>query len=279
MPCKTRVRKYGIGRPKGITPDTVTMRHSLISGPTKSPFWRQCQIMMLPIFFILGGCATAPTALEEQGDRFEPMNRSIYRFNEGLDQAVLKPSSDAYVSHIPQAIQTGVSNFFANIQYLDTVLNDFLQGKPKQGFKDLLRVAVNTTLGLAGTIDVASHAGLKRHEEDFGQTLGVWNVAAGDYVVHPLLGSSTVRDTPGVVVSLLTNPIVYLNPAAAIPLSLLNIVDLRAQAEPFVRLRNEAALDPYLFTRDVYLQHRAALIHDGDPPPPDTLTDLRLVNE
>lgn len=214
----------------------------------------------------LGGCASIPPDERESGDRFEAGNRSVDRFNDSLDRAVLKPVSGAYVNHVPQLARTGVSNFYDNLLYLDTVLNGFLQGKLKQGASDLARFGVNSTIGLLGFLDVATPLGLQRHDEDFGQTLAVWGAGPGEYVVYPLLGPSGVRDTGGVVVSLLTNPLLYVAAPVAIPLGVLNIVDLRARKEGFVRFRDEAALDPYIFTRESYLQNRRFEAYDGNPP-------------
>jgi phospholipid-binding lipoprotein MlaA len=214
----------------------------------------------------LSGCASIPPEDREPGDRFEAANRSVDRFNDRLDRAVLKPVSTGYVKHVPQPARTGVSNFYDNLLYLDTVLNAFLQGKIKQGASDLARFGINSTIGLLGIFDVATPIGLQRHDEDFGQTLAVWGAGKGEYVVYPLLGPSGVRDTGGVVVSLLTNPILYAAAPVAIPLGALNIVDLRARKEGFVRFRDEAALDPYIFTRESYLQNRRFEIYDGNPP-------------
>lgn len=241
-----------------------------------APVWRRSVPFLVSATFLLslGGCTTIPKDQRDPGDALEPVNRSIHKFNDGLDRVVLAPVSSAYVDHIPQPARTGVSNFFDNILYLDTVINDFLQGKVKQGFSDLARFGVNSTLGVLGLFDVATPMGLEKHNEDFGQTLAVWKAGDGDYLVYPLLGPSSVRDTGGVVVSVLTNPIVYAAPPVAIPLAILGVVDLRARKETFVRFRNEAALDPYLFTRESYLQHRQFKIHDGNPPRPTFYEDV-----
>lgn len=216
----------------------------------------------------LGGCASIPQDQRDPGDRFEAGNRSVYNFNEGLDRVALKPVSRAYIDHVPQPVRTAASNFFDNLRYLDTVLNGFLQGKVAQGSSDLARFGINTTVGVLGLFDVASKFGLPPHDEDFGQTLAIWGAGPGEYLVYPLLGPSGVRDTGGVVVSLLTNPIVYAVPPVAIPLGILSVVDLRARNEGFTRFRDAAALDPYVFTRESYLQYRQFEIYDGNPPRP-----------
>jgi phospholipid-binding lipoprotein MlaA len=190
----------------------------------------------------------------------------MYEFNDDLDRAILKPVADAYTSALPQPVRTGVSNFYDNITYLDTTINSFLQGKVVQGASDLGRFIVNTTIGIAGIFDVATYMGLEQHDEDFGQTLAVWGVRDDQYLMYPVLGPSSVRDTGGIVVSVLTNPIFYATAPVAVPLAIVQGVDLRARKEGFVRFRDEAALDPYLFTRDSYLQHREFEILNGNLP-------------
>lgn len=219
------------------------------------------------IALALGGCASIPPDQLEPGDRLESGNRSVYKFNEGLDRMVLKPVSSAYANHVPQAVQTSVSHFYDNLTYIDTILNDFLQGKGKQGGSDLVRFGVNSTFGVLGFFDAATPAGLPKHKEDFGQTLGVWGAGSGEYLVYPLIGSSGVRDTGGVVVGWLTNPLFYVAAPVAIPLGVISVVDLRARKEGFVKFRDEAALDPYIFTRESYQQNRRFEIYDGKPPP------------
>lgn len=232
---------------------------------------RATWLIALPLMLLwLGGCASMPNDPDEEdvNDAAEPFNRSMFDFNEGLDRVVLKPVSTTYVNHVPQTVRTGVSNFYDNLLYLDTVLNDFLQGKLTQGVSDLGRFGINSTIGIIGLFDVATPMGLKKHNEDFGQTLAVWHAGDGSYLVYPLLGPSSVRDTGGIVVGLLTNPVVYAVPPVAIPLGILSVVDLRARKEGFVKFRDAAALDPYSFTRESYRQNRVYEIYDGNPPRP-----------
>jgi phospholipid-binding lipoprotein MlaA len=235
-----------------------------------SPTWQRRFHWLggLSIVLVLGGCASISQEQRDPDDPLEGINRPVYNFNEGLDRVALKPVSSAYTGHIPQVVRTSVSHFYANIQYMDTVVNSFLQGKTKQGFSDLTRFGLNSTVGVLGLFDVATPLGLEQHREDFGQTLAVWHAGDGAYMVYPLLGPSSVRDTGGIAVSLLTNPIVYAAPIVAIPLGILQVIDLRARNAGFVRFRDEAALDPYVFTRESYLQHRQYEIYDGNPPRP-----------
>jgi phospholipid-binding lipoprotein MlaA len=235
-------------------------------------FHRRMLPAALPLVAVLSGCAAIPPGGPD--DSLQSVNRPLYKFNDAVDAAVLKPVSEAYSEHLPKGMRTAISNFYDNIQYLDTILNDFLQGKFRDGFHDFTRLAVNSTFGVLGLFDMATRAGLEKHDEDFGQTLGVWDATAGAYIVYPLLGPSSVRDTPGIVVSALTNLIYYADPAIGIPLTVLGVIDFRTRADNAMRFRNAAALDPYLFTRDAYLQHREFLIYDGNPPLPDYLEEM-----
>jgi phospholipid-binding lipoprotein MlaA len=220
----------------------------------------------LGLVALLAGCSAVPVAERDPGDRFESGNREVYVFNEELDKAVLKPAANAYVDTVPEPARNAASRFFDNLLYVDTILNGFLQGKIEQGFSDLARFSLNSTLGLLGFFDVATPMGLPRHDEDFGQTLAVWGAGSGEYLVYPVLGPSGVRDTGGIVVSLLTNPIVYAAAPVAIPLGVLNIIDLRARQESFAQFRDQAALDAYIFTRESYQQNRTFEVYDGNPP-------------
>lgn len=223
----------------------------------------------LPVFLFLvvsSGCASAPRKSDPH-DPLERANRAVDRFNEALDRAILKPAADAYVKITPQPVRTSVSNFFDNLAYPNVILNDLLQGKMEQGVSDTARFVWNSTVGIFGLFDVASHMEMKPHEEDFGQTLGVWGSGAGPYLVLPLLGPSTVRDTTGLPITYVTNVLFYVGQASVtFPLAVLSTIDLRARAAGFMRFRDVAALDPYLFTRESYLQYRTYLIYDGEVP-------------
>jgi phospholipid-binding lipoprotein MlaA len=211
------------------------------------------------------GCTTVPQA-DDEGDPLEGTNRNIYQFNDALDKNIIQPVADTYVNITPQPVRNSVSNFFDNISYINVILNDVLQGKIGQGFSDSGRFLVNSTVGILGLFDPATPLGLAEHDEDFGQTLGVWGSESGPYLVLPLLGPNTLRDSPGIVVGVVTNLLFYLNSSVTIPLGILNAINTRARASSALKLVDEAALDPYVFIREAYKQQRNALIYDGNPP-------------
>lgn len=220
---------------------------------------------------LLAGCATGPNA--NPRDPFEPFNRGVYSFNEGVDRAVLKPVAQAYNEVLPSPVRTGVRNFFANLADAWTAVNALLQGRGQAAIESLFRVQVNTVFGLGGLIDIASDADIPRHREDFGKTLGAWGVPTGPYLVLPLLGPSTVRDTAALPADIWGNPVSHLNDSGArYGLHALRIVDVRAQLLRVSNVLEEAALDKYSFTRDAYLQLRGSHDYDGnaeDPSAPE----------
>jgi phospholipid-binding lipoprotein MlaA len=217
------------------------------------------------------GCASGP----RNADPFEKTNRFIYSFNDALDRVALKPAADVYVKVIPKPIRSGIGNGFDNLIYFNVVCNDFLQGKWGQGLGDFGRMAVNSTVGIGGIFDVASHWGLPSHDNDLGVTLGKWGAGPGPYLVLPLLGPSTVRDAPGLAMDYAANPTtwLYLPLQISVPLYVVYLVDLRSRFDSVVRFRNAAAIDPYVFTREAYLQYRDAKIHEGKRAPEQNFYD------
>jgi phospholipid-binding lipoprotein MlaA len=210
---------------------------------------------------VLSACAST----SNPRDPLEGYNRAMFRFNESVDRAVLKPVASTYRKIAPDFVQTGISNFFGNLSDLWSSLNNFAQIKGKDGFKDLTRFAVNSTLGLAGVLDLATPAGLSRHHEDLGQTLGYWGVPAGPYLVLPLLGPSTVRDAVALPGDLWGDPLVHVNDIAWRNTGIaLRSVDQRAGLLGFSSLLDDAALDRYQFVRDGYLQRRNSLVLDTE---------------
>jgi phospholipid-binding lipoprotein MlaA len=206
---------------------------------------------------LLAGCASGPPA--NPADPFEPYNRSMSTFNDHVDRAVLKPVATAYRDVTPQPLRTGVSNFFGNLGDAWSFINNTLQGRGREAFDSLVRFSTNTVLGLGGVLDIASEAGIPRHKQDFGQTLGRWGLSTGPYLVLPLLGPSTVRDTVALPVDMYADPLrAVQDTAARNSLYALSFVDKRAQLLGATSVLDAAALDPYSFTRDVYLRLRAA---------------------
>lgn len=210
---------------------------------------------------LLAGCATGPDA--DPKDPLEPLNRGVYRFNDAIDTAVLKPVATAYVDITPSPVRTGVNNFFSNLGDLWSAVNAGLQLRPRETADNLLRFGVNTVLGFGGLLDIAGEAGIPRTRIDFGQTLGRWGVPPGAYVVLPFFGPSTVRDTGGLVVDWEGDLVDHVN---HIPtrnsLYALRVVDTRAGLLRAGELFEGAALDKYSLMRDFYLGRRQRQIDD-----------------
>jgi phospholipid-binding lipoprotein MlaA len=213
---------------------------------------------------LLGGCASA--AHRVASDPLEPMNRGIYKFNDALDRAALKPAAKAYVKVTPSWFRTGVGNFFTNLSGPTTIVNQVLQGKIVAAGQDTLRLMINTTLGWGGVLDVASSARLPMHEEDSGQTLGRWGVPAGPYLMLPLVGPATLRDAPARIADEFLRPLHWYNRNNLRWSSLaLSLLDTRARLLPLDKTLEET-YDRYGFLRDAYLQRRQYQVYDGNPP-------------
>lgn len=219
---------------------------------------------------ILTGCATAT----DPRDPLEPINRGIYRFNDTVDKAVVKPAAQGYKAVLPNPVRTGVTNFFGNIDDLFTALNNVLQFKLDKAASDVSRVAFNTTFGIGGIFDVATSFGLEKHDEDFGQTLGYWGVGDGPFLMLPFLGPSNLRDTVGLAAYYQLDPVWNLDHVPTRnTLGALRIVNRRARLLDAEKVLDEAALDPYTFLRDAYIQHRRNAVYDGNPPREKMLDD------
>ncbi len=221
-------------------------------------------VTLIGAAMFLVGCA-ANQANEQQNivnkaDPYENINRKVFVFNDTVDDYVAKPISDAYKWITPDFMQTGVYNFFNNIKDINVVINDILQAKFAQSAHDTGRFALNTTMGLGGIVDVATQVGLERNDEDFEQTLAVWGVPQGSYLVIPFLGPSTMRGIPGAALDTAANPASYVG----IPVQLLSLLNARANAEGSLKFIDEASLDPYVFTRESFLQWRNNLATDGN---------------
>ncbi|MDZ7865889.1 VacJ family lipoprotein [Acidovorax sp.] len=221
---------------------------------------------------LLVGCASGPR--NDPRDPLEPYNRGVTQFNEQVDAIVLKPVATAYKEVTPPLVRTGVSNFFANLTDVWSFVNNVLQLRLEGAASSFMRVNVNTFLGLGGVLDVASEIGIDRYRQDFGLTLGSWGMATGPYLVLPILGPSTVRDTLALPVDMMGNPGRYVDPTSARnSLYALRAVDARANLLRAGSVLDSAALDKYSFTRDVFLQVRSqagAVPYDKDKDKDDS---------
>lgn len=222
---------------------------------------------------LVTGCASAPGA--DPRDPWEGYNRGMYRFNDALDTAVLKPVATVYRDVLPQPVRTGVGNFFGNLGDVWSFVNQTLQAKPEAALHSFWRVMVNSTMGLGGVLDPASEMRLERRREDFGQTLGYWGVPAGPYFVLPLFGPSTLRDAAALPVDAYGSAVGHVNDVS-VRNSLIgvNVIQTRASLLTTTDFLESAALDKYSFQRDAFLQKRRNEIHDGNPPQDEERYDL-----
>jgi len=219
-------------------------------------------LLSLCLLLLCGCAALPPGSKRDPRDPWERMNRSTYKFNDVLDRAIVKPTAKGY-THLPRPVQTGVHNFFDNLNYPITIVNDLLQGQVKAFFSDIGRFVFNTTVGLGGLFDPATAAGMQKNNRDFGQTLGKWGVPKGPYVVVPIFGPYTVRDGIGAVtVDYYANPSNYTKFWVSTSLWLVRGVDRRARLLP-LDATIQSAYDPYAFIRNAYLQNRDFMVTGG----------------
>ena len=225
---------------------------------------RQCILLCMAVALV--GCASIPAGVEPSPhDPWEPFNRSVFEFNEGLDAYLLKPVVAGYRFVLPEFVRDGIYNFFSNYGDIYNIFYNLLQGKPGYAFNDFMRVAVNTTMGLGGFIDLATPGGLEKHKEDWGQTFGVWGVPAGPYVVLPFFGPSNVRDTFGTVADLESDYLFKYVKDVGLRNSItgLRVVNARNTYYEAGDLLDGAAIDKYSFMRDAYIQRRQYQINEG----------------
>jgi len=224
------------------------------------------------------GCATLDGADHAVYDRAEAANRVSYRVSDAVDRGVLRPVARGYRRVSPDFVERGISNFFQNLRTLPSSINGFLQGKLRGGATDLGRVVVNSTLGLAGFLDVASGMGLAYQNEDLGQTLAVWGWRKTRYVYIPFLGPSTVRDVPSTLISSFM-PRLLVGSDYHWGVSVLDLISARAAVLSATDVRDASALDPYAFTRDAFMQRRKFLIYDGDLPLDDAFDEFEAFED
>ncbi|HYR26646.1 MAG TPA: VacJ family lipoprotein [Aquabacterium sp.] len=230
-------------------------------------------LLVLGLTLVAGlqGCAT-----RNPQDPLEPWNRQVFAFNESVDAHILKPVAEGYVKVTPDPVRHGITNVFANISDVWTTANLFLQGRLRDGAQSTMRVMVNSTLGLAGLIDLATPMQLPRFHEDLGQTLGVWGTPPGAYIVWPFLGVSTVRDSVTYVGDYHFSAANLVDRARERNVIRgVQVVDTRAQYLSASDLLDDISLDKYAFMRDAYLQRRESLIHNGEVPTDDTAPEPR----
>jgi phospholipid-binding lipoprotein MlaA len=227
---------------------------------------RRAGIVMAIAF--MAGCSSVPKEYRDPRDPWQGFNRAVYKFNTDFDNAFVKPTAKAYQVVTPEPVDRGVTNFFDNIADVTSAVNNGLQFKLSRAGTDVGRVLVNSTVGLVGLFDVASNLGLPSYKEDFGQTLGYWGFAPGPYFVMPILGPSSVRDTFGFAGDIVVDPFFSISTDEIYwGFVVLRVIDRRADLLTAGEILDEAALDPYAFVRDAYLQRRRSLVFDGDPPP------------
>ncbi len=224
---------------------------------------------LVAAILLMTGCATTNQSAGVS-DPLEGYNRAMYQFNDAVDTAILKPVSQGYDAVVPDPISHGVSNFFSNLNDITVIINDLLQGKFYQAYRDTHRFVLNTTVGVGGIFDVASLSGLNKNNEDFGQTLGVWGAEPGAYVVLPFFGPRNVRDSFGLVGDMFTDPVMYVEgDDARFALIGTRVIDNRANLLKAEKVLDEAAIDEYTYVRDAYMQRREHLVFDGNPPEDD----------
>ena len=226
---------------------------------------RCASLALLASVLALQGCATVQTA--DARDPWESMNRSVYQFNDVVDTVAIKPAAELYVKVLPSFVRTGVGNFLGNLGDVWSMANSALQLKGQATVETFMRINVNTFLGLGGLLDVATEMRLEKRKEDFGQTLGYWGVKPGPYVVLPLLGPSTLRDTLALPLDMQGDASrQFSDEATRNALTVTRVLDIRSGLLQTVDVVKAASLDPYSFVRDGYLQKRRNDIHDGNPP-------------
>ncbi|MYB89736.1 MAG: VacJ family lipoprotein [Proteobacteria bacterium] len=218
-------------------------------------------------------CAAAEDSVQHPKDPWEGLNRTVYAFNDTVDRLVLSPVTRGYQAVAPDAVETGINNFFSNLDDIGVATNNLLQLKFAEAGSDTGRVLVNTTLGLLGWFDVASQLGLTKHNEDFGQTLGYWGIGTGPYLVLPFLGPSNLRDAPGKLadITLWMNTLPELSASEETALVSFNVINEHSQYLKLEARTDELGHERYVFIRDAYLDNREFLVRDGQIPLDDDL--------
>lgn len=229
---------------------------------------RQCRLLVAALVApLLASCASTPRE-SARGDPFEPVNRQVYAFNDAFDDAIFRPVAEGYRKVTPEPVRQGVGNFFDNLGEIPVLANSLLQAKGRKATVTTLRFTFNSTFGLLGVLDLAGWLGMEQQDEDFGQTLGYWGLGPGPYVVLPLLGPSSVRDTTGIIVDdqYAIGDSIPDDDATYYAMRVLNAIDTRSGLLGASRMLDTAAVDPYAFRRQAYLRRRADKVYDGNAP-------------
>lgn len=221
-------------------------------------------VTCLASLMTLGGCTSVPdNAGSDPSDPWEVVNRHTYAFNQGVDNVLIKPIAKGYQFIVPEPVRDSVTHFYQNLGEPSNALNNVLQGKVEEGILSLFRLMINSTVGVGGLFDVASEVGITRMPEDFGQTMGVWGISDGPYVVLPIFGPSTVRDSVGLVPEFFTDPNYYVdNDYVRWSSWGVKFVNTRERLLPYTDML-ELQVDPYVAMRNAYLQSRQSAVQDG----------------
>lgn len=239
-----------------------------------TPRTRRLVGLMLPALLV-AGCASNPDRVTDPRDPLEPFNRAVFRFNTDFDNAFMRPLAKGYKAVTPEPVDRGITNFFSNIDDFTSFVNNILQFKMSRAGSDLGRIFMNSTVGILGFFDVATNAGLPSYKEDFGQTLGYWGLPPGAYFMLPIFGPSNLRDTVGFAGDIVTDPFFSIETGEIYwGFATVRIVDFRADRLAAGEILTDAALDPYVFLRDAYLQRRRNLVYDGNPPESEDQADI-----
>ena len=226
---------------------------------------------------LASGCASVSGSsyMSDANDPWQTVNRPVFAINDAFDQGLFKPLAEGYNAITPDPIRNGVTNFFSNLNELDNAINNFFQGKITESATSLGRFVINSTVGIGGFLDVASNMGLERNKEDLGQTLGVLGTGSGPYVVLPLLGSSSVRDIPGRILSLYLNPLAWLDDISFRNIMVgINAVDDRSNLLAKEDIAKEISDDKYTLYKDAYLAEREFQVLDGNLDDSDLTEDI-----
>ena len=239
-----------------------------------SIFFAKQHTFLIFVLILLSGCSYQNELINDPIDPLENINRSIYTFNENLDEALLEPAADGYDYITPNFLQKGFNNFFGNINYPITIINQVLQGNIEESLQDTLRFTINTTIGIFGLFDPASRMGLPEHDEDFGQTLAVWGVKEGPYLMLPFFGPKTLRSLTGDLTDVLFNPLLNIDDTnLKIKTNLINILQDRSDLSTLEE-ELDNSFDPYQYIKDSYIQNRKYKIYNGNVTEDDIGIDI-----